>query len=132
MVRACSMGSLFGEGVYFAECIEKADQYAGDADREHNECGIDRHSNPYNLEGLHSLLYPQPEDHPGNVSYALVCRVALGYSIRTQVGVRAYYCATTCRVACTRSCHQLTRCCRAGSEAKMGDFRGNALPWTVG
>jgi hypothetical protein len=93
MARACSMGSLFGEGVYFAECIEKADQYAGDADREHNECGIDRHGNPYNLEGLHSLLYPQPEDHPGNVSYALVCRVALGYSIRTQVGVRAYYCA---------------------------------------
>eukprot|EP01043_Picozoa_sp_COSAG02_P094230 COSAG02_NODE_30683_length_547_cov_0.691964_1_plen_93_part_00 len=80
------MGSLFGEGVYFCEAIEKADQYTGEADHEYNEQGVDRYGSQYSLEALHSLLYPRPEDHPGDVCYALVCRVALGYSIRTQVG----------------------------------------------
>ena len=36
------------------------------------------------MEFLHNELYPSAEDHPGDVCYVLVCRVAMGYSIRTQ------------------------------------------------
>ena len=79
------MGCLFGEGMYFCESIEKADQYVGEADRRYHETGVDGRGNDYDLEGLHNLLYEGPEDHPGDVYYALVCRVVLGYSIRTQV-----------------------------------------------
>ena len=44
------------------------------------------------MEFLHNELYPSAEDHPGDVCYVLVCRVAMGYSIRTQT--RAWNTAT--------------------------------------
>ena len=78
---------LFGEGTYFAEDIEKADQYAGaEPDMQFQEPG---------LEALHKELYPSAADHPAasgggagaasdaGVCYVLVCRVIRGYAIRT-------------------------------------------------
>jgi len=67
---------LFGKGMYFAEDVEKADQYTGAADREYKGPG---------LEALHEQLYPTKAHHPGpdGVCYMLVCRVARGYAIRT-------------------------------------------------
>eukprot|EP01051_Picozoa_sp_SAG22_P004628 SAG22_NODE_253_length_13622_cov_15.026471_5_plen_471_part_00 len=67
-------GSLFGDGCYFAQDIEKADQYTGVADRHYGE--------EEGLKRMHEKLYPT-KDHPGDVCYVLVCRVALGYTIRT-------------------------------------------------
>jgi serine/threonine protein kinase len=67
-------GSLFGDGCYLAQDIEKADQYTNEAESSYDD------SNE-----LHGMLYPGgASDHPGNVCYALICRVALGYSIRTR------------------------------------------------
>ena len=69
-------GALFGDGSYFAQDIEKADQYTGDPDHNISEPG---------LSALHKQLYPNgADDHPGDVCYVLVCRVALGYTIRTK------------------------------------------------
>jgi serine/threonine protein kinase len=71
-----NMGSLFGEGTYLAEDIEKADQYA-DPDTSWDGSGP--------LKYLHELLYPRgAADHPGDVCYALICRTSLGYPIRTE------------------------------------------------
>lgn len=69
-------GALFGAGTYFAQDIEKVDQYTGDADTSYEEPGLDL---------LHSKLYPRgaTDDPAEDVCYALVCRVALGYIIRT-------------------------------------------------
>ena len=67
-------GSLFGDGCYFTQDIEKADQYTNDPESCYDDSNL-----------LHRRLYPGgASDHPGNVCYALVCRVALGYSIRTR------------------------------------------------
>ena len=43
-------------------------------------------NNERDLQGLHELLYSSASDHPGGdgVCYVVVCRVCLGYSIRTQ------------------------------------------------
>ena len=50
---------LFGEGTYFAEDIEKADQYASEDDGRYKP-----------NEPLHQLLYPGGHDeHPGDVCY---------------------------------------------------------------
>jgi hypothetical protein len=69
-----SAGQVFGDGCYFAQDIEKADQYSGDADRSFD-----------GSSSLHKSLYPEgAAGHPGDVCYLLVCRVALGYSIRTR------------------------------------------------
>ena len=71
-------GCLFGEGTYLAEDIEKADQYAGSPDSK-----WDGHGETHQF--LHELLYPRgAADHPGEVCYALVCRTAMGYTIRTE------------------------------------------------
>ena len=79
-------GSLFGEGIYFGETIEKVDQYCLEADHTHaNHCAADE-KEPW-MEPLHAELYPTATDHPGDVCYVLVCRVAMGYSIRTQTRV---------------------------------------------
>jgi hypothetical protein len=75
-------GSIFGAGSYFAQDIEKADQYTREGDdRYHSDEGEPLHH-------LHSELYPGgADDHPGDenggVCYLLVGRVALGYPIRT-------------------------------------------------
>ena len=70
-------GCLFGEGTYLAEDIEKADQYAGAPD-----CQWEGRGKPHQF--LHEILYPRAADHPGEVCYALVCRTAMGYPIRTE------------------------------------------------
>eukprot|EP01043_Picozoa_sp_COSAG02_P044832 COSAG02_NODE_4041_length_5869_cov_2.628250_2_plen_785_part_00 len=76
-------GTVFGEGVYLGENIEKVDQYCFEADQIHaTECPADE-KEPW-MESLHAELYPSARDHPGDVCYVLVCRVAMGYSIRTQ------------------------------------------------
>ena len=81
MVCFCwSAGALFGLGAYFAEDFEKADQYSRTPD-------LNFDSNDENgLKGLHQLLYHTAVDHPegDGVCYAIVCRVCLGYPIRTQ------------------------------------------------
>ena len=33
---------------------------------------------------MHDLLYEAADDHPGEVCYLLICRVLLGYNLRTQ------------------------------------------------
>ena len=70
-------GNIFGDGLYLAEDLGKADQY----------CTVDK---PYDKgDPLHEHLYgkycPHPNDeNPDGVFYALVCRAALGYPVRTQ------------------------------------------------
>eukprot|EP01048_Picozoa_sp_COSAG05_P001493 COSAG05_NODE_50_length_24118_cov_89.534036_9_plen_470_part_00 len=74
--------SNFGCGCYFAEDAAKNDQYTGDAGAEPDE--------------LREVLYgaiidngPEPEPEParsddtGGLNYLLLCRVALGCSVRT-------------------------------------------------
>lgn len=75
-------GSLFGEGIYFGENVEKVDQYTGESDRAHaSECSAEEKGQW--MDVLHEELYLSADDHPGDVCYILVCRVAMGYSIRT-------------------------------------------------
>jgi hypothetical protein len=50
-------GTLFGAGSYFAQDIEKADQYNGAVDHAYGES---------DLQSLHKRLYPE-KDHPGDV-----------------------------------------------------------------
>jgi hypothetical protein len=69
-------GCVFGEGSYFAEDAGKCDHYTGAPDTAFKEDA--------NLESLHDLLYEGPDEHPGDVCYLLVCRVVLGYALRTQ------------------------------------------------
>jgi len=65
--------SQFGEGNYFAEDVVKIDQYATfDSGR-----GTDT--------DLHRYLFPAG-DHPGDVKFAFVARVALGCMVRTKWG----------------------------------------------
>lgn len=68
--------AVFGDGVYLSEYIEKADQYVGEVDHAY---GAEEWSSE-----LHRELYKSSVDHPGDVCYVLVCRVAMGYTIRTQ------------------------------------------------
>lgn len=37
----------------------------------------------YSDSDLHQRLYANPSDHPGDVYYLLVCRVARGHHVRT-------------------------------------------------
>ena len=68
----------FGRGIYLTDESAKVNQYAGiglDAE--------DRSNCPNNvLSKLHKKLYsPHLVEHPGDVYYAFVCRVALGDNI---------------------------------------------------
>ena len=65
-------GTAFGDGVYLAEDVGKTDQYVTP----------DTKYDP--KSDLHKRLYGRTVRHPGDVFYLLVCRVALGYPIRTQ------------------------------------------------
>ena len=76
-----SFGSIVvatsGDGSYFAQDIEKADQYTRTGDSVHGEADA------------HRDLYPggaseHPGDDYGGVCYVLVTRVALGYTLRTK------------------------------------------------
>jgi len=64
-------GTAFGDGVYLAEDVGKTDQYTR----------VDRRFDRNNA--LHQRLYGKHHEHPGDVYYVLVCRVALGYPART-------------------------------------------------
>jgi hypothetical protein len=77
-------GALFGQGTYFAEDIEKIDQYTNQPDVSYGQLVDTRGDYSEDIEELHSYLYEDADSHPGDVCYVLVCRVALGYSIRTQ------------------------------------------------
>jgi hypothetical protein len=82
-----SAGASFGDGIYLAEDIGKCDQYA-DGDHAHaartgvRTGGYTLETDP--LKELHRRLYPTVADHPKDVHYVLICRVAMGHSIRTQ------------------------------------------------
>ena len=70
-------GSMFGEGVYFAEDGAKVDQYTGAGDRSTEALPL-RH-----------LLYPVgggPTSVGNGVHYVFVCRVLLGCHVRTLDG----------------------------------------------
>jgi hypothetical protein len=64
-----AQAGMFGNGTYFAEHPAKIDQYVT-RDMKWIKGGAFR--------SLHKKLYPDSSFHPGNVYYALVCRVALG------------------------------------------------------
>lgn len=64
-------GGLFGHGTYFAEDVAKNDQYVS----------VDsRFSQP---SELHKLLYSETR-HPGDVYYIFLCRVSMGFFVRTK------------------------------------------------
>ena len=65
-------GTAFGDGVYLAEDIAKTDQYSTP----------DVSYSSHKL--LHRRLYGLGCWHPNDVCYVLVCRVALGASVRTR------------------------------------------------
>lgn len=64
-------GTIFGDGVYLAEDVGKADQY-GAVDKAYNKS-----------DELHRRLYGRSYRHQGSVFYVLVCRTLLGYAART-------------------------------------------------
>jgi hypothetical protein len=74
-------GTMFGEGLYFAEDGAKVDQYTRGADV----------PGTGNMINLHSMLYPN-DDHPARidapqgVQYVFLCRVLLGCTVRTKDG----------------------------------------------
>lgn len=71
-------GTMFGEGVYFAEDCAKADQYVRDADT--GDAGT-------NLQRLLYGTEPGSVKRPSQpVYYVFVCRVVLGCSVRTKDG----------------------------------------------
>lgn len=66
---------FFGCGTYLAEDMGKADQYVR-IDKRYLRSG--------DLAPLHKLLYGEdPEKHPQDVFYVLLCRVALGYALHS-------------------------------------------------
>ena len=67
-----SAGTKFGNGTYFADDAGKIDQYCQE-DNQYDNTGA--------LSSLHKRIYKNSQDHPGQVFYALVFRVSLGYSV---------------------------------------------------
>lgn len=67
-------GGLFGHGTYLAEDSAKCDQYTT-ADKQYSSSS-----------DLHRQLYTKGTKHPGNVFYILVCRVLMGWHVRTKDG----------------------------------------------
>ncbi|KAJ1485311.1 hypothetical protein T484DRAFT_1945857 [Baffinella frigidus] len=63
-----SAGALFGKGVYFADDSGKIDQY------------VTKDEKYIKSSPLHQRLFDGNCRHPGDVFYALVCRVTLGCS----------------------------------------------------
>ena len=72
-----AIGTLFGNGMYFAEDADKVDQYVS-CDK-----AFVRQQGP-TKGALHARLYggARAQDHP--IYYVLVCRVALGHYVRTR------------------------------------------------
>jgi hypothetical protein len=73
-------GTMFGQGSYLAEDAGKCDQYTK----------LDEQFDGGGASKLHKLLYSSSMPHPGKVFYILVCRVALGYHVRTQKTSRPF------------------------------------------
>ena len=71
-------GTMFGEGVYFAEHAEKIDQYTSEEDPNSSSDPI--------VQDLHQRLQYDKHGHPARLCYALVARVCLGEQARTQDG----------------------------------------------
>lgn len=71
-------GTLFGEGIYLAEDAAKCDQYVRSADRAWKPADEPA------LHPLHDILYETAGEHPGDVHYLFLCRVVLGYTLRTR------------------------------------------------
>ena len=68
-------GTLYGDGIYFAEDVTKSDQYV-------------KPDMMYDPDSkLHRILYGKDYRHPGSVFYLLVCRVAIGRHVRTSDGI---------------------------------------------
>jgi hypothetical protein len=67
-----SKGTKFGNGTYFADDAGKIDQYC-EEDHQYDITGA--------LSSLHKRIYKNSQGHPGQVFYALVFRVSLGYSV---------------------------------------------------
>ena len=78
-------GTMFGQGSYLAEDAGKCDQYTM----------MDMQLNAGDASDLHKRLYPPSVPHPGKVFYILVCRVALGFHVRTQNTQRPFKSAET-------------------------------------
>jgi hypothetical protein len=78
-------GAMFGQGSYLAEDAGKCDQYTM----------MDMQLNAGDASDLHKRLYSPSVPHPGKVFYILVCRVALGFHVRTQTNSRPFKSADT-------------------------------------
>jgi hypothetical protein len=78
-------GTMFGQGSYLAEDAGKCDQYTM----------MDMQLNAGGASDLHKRLYSPSVPHPGKVFYILVCRVALGFHVRTEKKVRPFTSANT-------------------------------------
>jgi hypothetical protein len=78
-------GTMFGQGSYLAEDAGKCDQYTM----------MDMQLNAGGASDLHKRLYSPSVPHPGKVFYILVCRVALGFHVRTEKKVRPFTSAET-------------------------------------
>nr|ADD95855.1 hypothetical protein [uncultured organism MedDCM-OCT-S09-C9] len=72
-----NLGCPPSDGIYLSENIETADYYVGFADT-----GIKTKTKQG--KELHTKLYGDSTEHPRNVCYVVVCRVLLGYPIRTR------------------------------------------------
>ena len=74
-----AIGTLFGNGMYFAEDADKVDQYVA-VDK-----AFVKQQGP-TKGALHARLYGtvREQKHPGSVYYLLICRVALGHYVRTR------------------------------------------------
>jgi hypothetical protein len=78
-------GTMFGQGSYLAEDAGKCDQYTM----------MDMQLNAGDASDLHKRLYSPSAPHPGKVFYILVCRVALGFHVRTQTNSKPFKSADT-------------------------------------
>ena len=78
-------GGLFGEGTYFADTPSKNDQYTSKDEEKQGPNSV--------LHNLHDQLYngPLEQEHPGDVQYILLCRVAMGCYVSTKPGYSKPY-----------------------------------------
>ena len=93
-----NLGSLFGEGIYFAEDGAKCDQYTREPDHRPVSSSsiveaIVGGTNNSEMDALHQVLYPGGVGgaHPEGkgVNYIFMCRVILGCTVRTVDGWRS-------------------------------------------
>ena len=101
MNEKLSYGGNFGCGSYFAEDATKNDQYTGDASAEPPE--------------LRQVLFPHGgEDAATGYNYMLLCRVALGCSVRTE------------------GMGRLPKCLDSGAVAENSEGKADHVFWSHG